>query len=208
MQLGGGMPAVNAPPPLPAQPLPSRTLLLCVCMHACAFLAVQAFLAYVSPTGALVMALMCIPFLYRLSYQAAAEWRGGEGSLDRISTPGERQRLLLSPSEINLLLTDRDFDSNDYERLLLLDENNVKKSHGATDFEINRLPVVTMSESMLNASKGGVVEDSKCSICLEELVVGTKARMVPCFHRFHPGCIDPWLKDKAECPICKYPAVA
>jgi len=47
-----------------------------------------------------------------------------------------------------------------------------------------------------------------CSICLEELEIGSQARMVPCFHRFHPACIDPWLKDKAECPICKFPAIA
>ncbi|ETV90688.1 hypothetical protein, variant [Aphanomyces invadans] len=142
------------PSPLPAQPLPSRTLILCVCMHALAFLAVQAFLAYVSPLSALVMALMFIPFLYRLSYQAAAEWRGGEGSLDRPSTIGERQRLLLSPSEINLLLTDRDFDSNDYERLLMLDVNNVKKSHGASEFEINRLPVITMRYDLSHHCEG------------------------------------------------------
>ncbi|KAG9399337.1 hypothetical protein AC1031_011679 [Aphanomyces cochlioides] len=187
------------------RPMRSRTLVLCLCMHAFAFLLVQFVLAYVSPSGALLLALICLPFLYRLSYQVASEWRSDEVALLHTSTAGERQRLLLSPAEINLLLTDRDFDSNDYEQLLLLDENNVKKSHGATDFEIDRLPVVTISESML--SKGGVEEDLKCSICLEELSVGSQARMVPCFHRFHPACIDPWLKDKAECPICKFPAI-
>ncbi|KAF0690831.1 Aste57867_17819 [Aphanomyces stellatus] len=205
---GTGGQAIGAPPAAVIRPPPSRTILLCVFMHATAFLLVQGLLMYVSPSGAFLMALICLPFLYRVSYRAATEWRNDEGGLLHPSTAGERQRLLLSPTEINLLLTDRDFDSNDYEQLLMLDENNVKKSHGATDVEIDRLPVVTVSESMLQSTnKGGVPEDLKCSICLEDLVVGSQARMVPCFHRFHPQCIDPWLKDKAECPICKFPAI-
>jgi E3 ubiquitin-protein ligase SDIR1 len=32
--------------------------------------------------------------------------------------------------------------------------------------------------------------------------------MMPCFHHFHPDCIDPWLQEKASCPVCKFPAIA
>lgn len=55
---------------------------------------------------------------------------------------------------------------------------------------------------MLSASK-----QTSCPICLCELELDSQVRMMPCFHHFHPMCIDPWLKDKAECPVCKFPAI-
>lgn len=43
----------------------------------------------------------------------------------------------------------------------------------------------------------------QCAICLEDFEYGQKIRVLPCFHRFMAGCIDPWLLEQARCPICK-----
>eukprot|EP01084_Bolivina_argentea_P129473 228669_1 len=47
----------------------------------------------------------------------------------------------------------------------------------------------------------------KCAICLEDLAVGERLRMLPCFHGFHTKCFDPWFslgKSTYElCPMCK-----
>lgn len=49
-------------------------------------------------------------------------------------------------------------------------------------------------------------EDSKqgCSICTEDFNVGEDQRVLPCDHRFHPECIDPWLLNvSGTCPLCR-----
>lgn len=41
-----------------------------------------------------------------------------------------------------------------------------------------------------------------CSICTEDFKVGEDVRVLPCDHKFHPTCIDPWLVDvSGTCPL-------
>ncbi|CAG9313394.1 unnamed protein product [Blepharisma stoltei] len=42
-----------------------------------------------------------------------------------------------------------------------------------------------------------------CSVCLEDLQVREKVRIMPCGHRFHLRCIDIWLMRQSNCPNCK-----
>lgn len=43
-----------------------------------------------------------------------------------------------------------------------------------------------------------------CSICTEDFKVGEDQRVLPCDHRFHPECIDPWLLNvSGTCPLCR-----
>ena len=42
-----------------------------------------------------------------------------------------------------------------------------------------------------------------CSICLELFQPSETIRILPCFHQFHQDCVDKWLFQKAECPVCK-----
>ncbi|TYZ60714.1 hypothetical protein PybrP1_004731 [[Pythium] brassicae (nom. inval.)] len=107
----------------------------------------------------------------------------------------------LDTDTLRLLASARDFDERDYERLLQLD--SVRDSDGgATDAEIQRFPLVAFTEQMLQASNR-----AGCSICLSPIAVDASVRLLQCFHHFHPDCIDPWLKSKAECPMCKFPAI-
>ncbi|KAI9700774.1 MAG: hypothetical protein M1836_002143 [Candelina mexicana] len=43
-----------------------------------------------------------------------------------------------------------------------------------------------------------------CSICTEDFVKGENIRLLPCNHKFHPVCIDPWLLNvSGTCPLCR-----
>ncbi|KAM0720661.1 hypothetical protein Q7P37_004798 [Cladosporium fusiforme] len=43
-----------------------------------------------------------------------------------------------------------------------------------------------------------------CSICTEDFELGQDQRVLPCDHRFHPDCIDPWLLNvSGTCPLCR-----
>ncbi len=41
-----------------------------------------------------------------------------------------------------------------------------------------------------------------CSICTEDFTVGEDVRVLPCDHKFHPYCVDPWLVNvSGTCPL-------
>ncbi|KAI9506668.1 hypothetical protein BX070DRAFT_249520 [Coemansia spiralis] len=44
-----------------------------------------------------------------------------------------------------------------------------------------------------------------CIVCIDDFVVGSRMRILPCGHNYHIECIDPWLTAKSSlCPLCKY----
>jgi len=49
-----------------------------------------------------------------------------------------------------------------------------------------------------NPSDNGLV----CSVCTDDFVKGQDVRVLPCKHKFHPECIDPWLLNvSGTCPL-------
>ncbi|KAH7834227.1 hypothetical protein Vadar_013946 [Vaccinium darrowii] len=51
--------------------------------------------------------------------------------------------------------------------------------------------------------EGGCV----CGICQEQMKAGEDVRAMGCMHKFHVHCIYRWLKQKEECPLCRYSGV-
>lgn len=52
-------------------------------------------------------------------------------------------------------------------------------------------------------SKDEIVADTLgCSICTEDFTRGEDVRVLPCNHKYHPACIDPWLLNvSGTCPL-------
>lgn len=44
----------------------------------------------------------------------------------------------------------------------------------------------------------------KCSICMEEFLLGSEAIRLPCSHIFHGDCIVKWLQSSRRCPLCRF----
>eukprot|EP00744_Colponema_vietnamica_P011131 GILI01015662.1.p1 GENE.GILI01015662.1~~GILI01015662.1.p1 ORF type:complete len:209 (-),score=10.48 GILI01015662.1:173-721(-) len=46
-------------------------------------------------------------------------------------------------------------------------------------------------------------EGFECSICLEALDGHLEERTLACFHTFHTNCLQTWLHEKHDCPLCR-----
>ncbi|XVF06545.1 hypothetical protein REPUB_Repub06bG0058300 [Reevesia pubescens] len=69
----------------------------------------------------------------------------------------------------------------------------------------NRYGTPPAKKETVEAMPTVIVEDNvQCSVCLEEIEIGSEAKEMPCKHKFHIGCIIPWLELHSSCPVCRY----
>ncbi|ODV92014.1 hypothetical protein CANCADRAFT_55758 [Tortispora caseinolytica NRRL Y-17796] len=48
------------------------------------------------------------------------------------------------------------------------------------------------------------LRDTRCPICFEAFSEGEKLRVLPCSHKYHSECVDPWLLNRStQCPLCR-----
>ena len=47
-------------------------------------------------------------------------------------------------------------------------------------------------------------ENTECKICGENFVAGETKQILECEHEYHLNCLEPWLKLKSSCPICRH----
>jgi hypothetical protein len=74
-------------------------------------------------------------------------------------------------------------------------------------------PVLEHEEGIATAQSAALVTDTGtdsasqdnslgCSICTEDFEKGQDLRVLPCDHKFHPECVDPWLLNvSGTCPL-------
>lgn len=95
-----------------------------------------------------------------------------------------------------------DLMTSQTERLQLV-ERKKKKPPGLTQEALDCLHV-EIFDSFAISSKGEASKASlDCSICLESFTDGDELICLPCNHRFHSVCLDPWVRSCGDCPYCR-----
>ncbi|KAJ0020407.1 hypothetical protein Pint_32785 [Pistacia integerrima] len=145
---------------------------------------------------------------------------------------------LISPSPwpwVQVCRADMQNAISNYDTLRALDSDNTSTTPSMSEEEINALPVhkykvpgpesagsslqhPLSSSNPAELSKqesrktDGCVKASEdeltCTICLEQVNGGELVRSLPCLHQFHANCIDPWLRQRGTCPVCKFRMVS
>ena len=102
--------------------------------------------------------------------------------LSRLVQMGRASEATALRSRLRMAMMNRDFNGNDYEMLQSLDDQNPHA--GATEGEINRLPVHILTQANIDQSIN--LQDSSkssCSICLAPYEVGDSLKTVMCLVR-------------------------
>ncbi|CAI9775142.1 unnamed protein product [Fraxinus pennsylvanica] len=63
--------------------------------------------------------------------------------------------------------------------------------------------IMSLQKKEMEYKKDGIEVES-CTICLEEISIGSVVSTLPCRHVFHGDCISSWLKRSHYCPICRF----
>ena len=58
-------------------------------------------------------------------------------------------------------------------------------------------------EGFLEVSASDGVGGDTCCVCIDTFADGDELLQLPCGHRFHSECIQPWFETSAACPMCK-----
>jgi len=125
------------------------------------------------------------------------------------ATPGPSQApsTTINPSDVllealaafNAIITD---DSTTYEELTRLQELMGFVNRGVSLELINgQLPSISYQKGACEA------EGTSCTICLHEYKSEDALRKLPCKHSYHLECIDRWLLQVNQCPLCRQEAV-
>ncbi|KAJ9140613.1 hypothetical protein P3X46_031241 [Hevea brasiliensis] len=66
------------------------------------------------------------------------------------------------------------------------------------------VPATKSSIEALEIVKVDGPRNQQCTICLEEILIGSEAVRMPCSHLYHHRCICTWLERSRVCPLCRF----
>ncbi|KAF5951819.1 hypothetical protein HYC85_009763 [Camellia sinensis] len=157
-------------------------------------------------------------------------WEEGEAAATTIGEIGDRRSNRASSGRNRNVLTFGDhfrlIDAGDWETeisrewlagftdsisqtdQLLVPRETSKRPPGLTQEALHRLQLEVFSKAKYSSEGEMSRASQECSICLESFMEGDELICLPCTHRFHLGCLDPWVRTCGDCPYCRRVIVA
>ncbi|CAN4107781.1 unnamed protein product [Withania somnifera] len=78
-----------------------------------------------------------------------------------------------------------------------------KRPPGLSQEAVNLLQIGVFSNSDKEEEETQARAVLDCSICLDAFLEGDKLLCLPCGHRFHLCCLEPWVRTCGDCPYCR-----
>ncbi|KAK3360929.1 hypothetical protein B0T24DRAFT_120136 [Lasiosphaeria ovina] len=102
----------------------------------------------------------------------------------------------------NAIFGDAVYSQEAYDRIMtqLRDQAAPGGAPPASKTAIDHLEVKEVDDVMLEGDGDG---STRCVICVDEMVKGEQAWVLPCSHFFHGDCVKPWLEQHNTCPVCR-----
>ena len=74
---------------------------------------------------------------------------------------------------------------------------------GIDEATLEAFPEVAYAEAR-KARREQQRQQACCPVCLDNYGDGDVVRVLPdCGHLFHRACVDPWLRQRPTCPVCR-----
>ena len=92
---------------------------------------------------------------------------------------------------------------DDIIRMINASDTNRYGNPPASDesiINLKRIESLTASDIDSFKQKGA----HECVVCKEEFDHNHSIKEMPCAHIFHVDCLDPWLKTRNSCPVCRF----
>ena len=64
--------------------------------------------------------------------------------------------------------------------------------------------IATLPKKAMDQTMTGDDGLAECSICMDNVEMGTLVTVLPCSHWFHEQCITAWLTQHGTCPHCRH----
>ncbi|KAL2020524.1 hypothetical protein VTK56DRAFT_8324 [Thermocarpiscus australiensis] len=109
---------------------------------------------------------------------------------------------LFSPA--NAIFGDAVYSQEAFDRVMtqLREQMQPGGAPPASQAAIDKLQTRELDDALLGGCADG---KGKCVICVDDMVRGDHAAVLPCSHFFHGDCVTPWLKLHNTCPVCRRP---
>ncbi|KAJ9203673.1 hypothetical protein DTO164E3_306 [Paecilomyces variotii] len=119
-------------------------------------------------------------------------------------------RVMTGPNPLSILANllsmgdrhgDAVYSQEELDRVIsqLIDQNaNGNAPPPAAESAIKSLPKKPVDRDMLGSDG-----KAECSICMDNVELGTEVAELPCKHWFHYNCIEAWLNQHNTCPHCR-----
>ncbi|KAI9878222.1 MAG: hypothetical protein M1830_001525 [Pleopsidium flavum] len=76
--------------------------------------------------------------------------------------------------------------------------------HSSNQDAVNTAAATTTASTQNQPEDTNADNGLACSVCTDDFIKGQDLRVLPCNHKFHPECIDPWLLNvSGTCPLCR-----